>query len=100
VLDPVETNTVKSAIGQAWGLAQYWGTIGYIYRTDEKGTTHEIVIPLREIMNRKKPDVTLQARDVLYVPDASNRRITQEVVNMIMGMGPAVASASIYLARP
>ena len=36
-LDPVETNTVKSAIGQAKGLAQYWASTGYIYRMDEKG---------------------------------------------------------------
>jgi len=100
VLDPIEMNTVKSAIGQAKGLAQYWNSVGYIYRMDEKGTTHEIVIPLRKIMERKAADVTLQARDVLYVPDSSGRRITQEAVNMLMGMGPAVANALIYLERP
>ena len=65
VLDPIQTNTVKSAIGQAQGLAQYWGSTGYIYRTDEEGVTHEIIIPLRQIMGGKAPDVTLQARDVL-----------------------------------
>ena len=100
VLDPVELNTVKSAIAQARGLAQYWGTTGYIYRMDEKGATHEIAIPLRNIMNRKAPDVTLQARDVLYIPDSSGRRITQETVNMLMGMGPALTNALIYLNRP
>jgi protein involved in polysaccharide export with SLBB domain len=100
VLDPIEMNTVKSAIGQAKGLAQYWGTTGYIYRTDEKGSVHEIKIPLRDIMGRKAPDVTLQARDVLYVPDASNRRITQEIVTMLMGLGPAFTNALIYLNRP
>ncbi len=100
VLDPIEMNTVKSAVAQAKGLAQYWATKGYIYRLDDKGATHEIAIPLRDIMNRKAPDVTLQARDVLYVPDSSGRRITQESVNMLMGMGPAVANALIYLNRP
>ena len=48
--------------------------IRLVARTDEKGATHEIQIPLRDIMNRKAPDVTLQARDVLYVPDSSGRR--------------------------
>jgi len=99
VLDPIETNTVKSAVAQAWGLAQYWGSIGYIYRTDEKGATHEIVIPLREIMQRKAPDVTLQARDVLYIPDSSGRRITQETVTMLMGLGASATTALIYLSR-
>ncbi|MGA2711483.1 MAG: polysaccharide biosynthesis/export family protein [Bryobacteraceae bacterium] len=100
VLDPAETNTVKSAVAQAWGLAQYWNSIGYIYRTDEQGKTTEIVIPLRKIMERKAPDVTLQARDVLYVPDSSGRRITQETVTMLMGLGPAFTNALIYLNRP
>lgn len=99
VLDPVETNTVKSAIGQAKGLAQYWGSIGYIYRMDDKGATHEIEIKLRDIMNRKAPDVQLQARDILYVPDSSGRRITQETVTMLMGMGGAITAATIYVAR-
>jgi polysaccharide export outer membrane protein len=97
VLDPAETNTVKSAIGQAQGLAQYWNSIGYIYRTDEKGAPHEIAIPLRKIMERKAPDVVLQARDVLYVPDSSGRRITQETVTALMGVGPAVAGAMVYV---
>lgn len=96
VLDPIETNTVKSAVAQAKGLAQYWATIGYIYRMDDKGAVHEIEIPLRKIMNRKAPDVQLQARDVLYVPDSSGRRITQESVQLLMGMGPAVTNALIY----
>lgn len=99
-LDPAETNTVKSAVAQAMGLAQYWANTGYIYRTDEQGKTTEIVIPLRKIMERKAPDVTLQARDVLYVPDSSGRRITQETVTMLMGLGPAFTNALIYLNRP
>jgi len=96
VLDPLETNTVKSAVAQAKGLAQYYANTGYIYRMDEKGAVHEIEIPLRKIMTRKAPDVQLQARDVLYVPDSSGRRITQETVTMLMGMGPAVTNALIY----
>jgi len=99
VLDPIEMNTVKSAIAQAKGLAQYWNSIGYLYRMDEKGAIHEITIPLRNIMNRKAPDVTLQARDVLYVPDSSGRRITQETVTALMGMGPAITGALIYTMR-
>lgn len=99
VLDPIQTNTVKSAIGQAQGLAQYWGSTGYIYRTDDEGVTHEIIIPLRQIMGRKAPDVTLQARDVLYIPDSSGRRITQQTITALTGMGNAAAAALIYSSR-
>jgi polysaccharide biosynthesis/export protein len=96
VLDPIEMNTVKSAVAQAKGLAQYYASTGYIYRMDEKGAIHEMTIPLKNIMLRKAPDVTLQAHDVLYVPDSSGKRITQEMVTMLMGMGPAVTNALIY----
>lgn len=99
VLDPIETNTVKSAIAQAKGLAQYWASTGYIYRMDDKGATHEIAIPLRKIMDRKAPDVTLQAKDVLYVPDSSGRRITQETVTTMMNMAGGITAAMIYVTR-
>ena len=98
--DPVETNTVKSAIGQARGLAQYWAQQRLHLPHGREGHNHEIAIPLRKIMERKAPDVTLQARDVLYVPDSSGRRITQETVTMLMGLGPAFTNALIYLNRP
>ncbi len=99
VLDPIETNTVKSAVAQAKGLAQYWASTGYIYRMDDKGAVHEITIKLRDIMQRKAPDVQLQARDVLYVPDSSGRRITQETVTTLMGMGGGITAAMIYVFR-
>lgn len=99
VLDPIEINTVKSAIAQAQGLAQYWGSIGYIYRRDEKGAIHEIQIPLRRIMDRKAPDPELQAHDVLYVPDSSGRRITQETVTTLMNMGGGITAAMIYVLK-
>ncbi len=99
VLDPIETNTVRSAIAQAQGLAQYWASTGYIYRRDEKGAIHEIAIPLRKIMDRKAPDPELQAHDVLYVPDSSGRRITQETVTALMGMGSGLAVAMVYVLR-
>lgn len=99
VLDPIETNTVKSAVAQAKGLAQYWANIGYIYRMDDKGAIKEIQIPLRKIMERKEPDVQLQARDVLYVPDSSGRRITQETVTTMMNMAGGITAAMIYVLR-
>lgn len=99
-LDPAESNNVKSAVAQAKGLAQYWADIGYIYRMDEKGATHEIEIPLRKIMDRKAPDVALQAKDVLYVPDSSKRRITQEAVTTMMNMAGGITAAMIYVLRP
>ncbi len=99
VLDPGETNTVRSAIAQAQGLVPYYSHIAYIYRTDDKGTTHEIEVPLWKILQRKQPDITLQARDVLYIPDSSGRRIAQETVTALMGVGASLPATILYVYR-
>jgi polysaccharide export outer membrane protein len=91
-------NTVTTAIAQAQGTIQFYSHIAYIYRPDDKGM-HEITVELGKILARKSPDITLQARDVLYVPDSSGRRITQTTINSLTGLGSSAASALIYITR-
>jgi polysaccharide export outer membrane protein len=98
VLDGV-ANTVMTAIAQAQGTIQYYKHIIYIYRPDDKGTMHEITVNLGKIQARKEPDVTLQAHDVLYVPDSSGRRITQEAVTAMTSVGQALPTALLYVYR-
>lgn len=92
-------NTVVTAIAQAQGTIQYYSHTAYIYRPDDKGVLTEIPVNLGKILARKAPDVTLQAKDILYVPDSSGRRITQTTINSITGMGAAATSAAIYVLR-
>ncbi len=81
--------TVFKAIALAEGLSQYAGNVAYIYRPDDaKGTKNEIVVPLKSILTRKSPDVPLQARDILYIPDSSGKRNLERV----LGMGAGVAT--------
>jgi polysaccharide export outer membrane protein len=98
VLDTA-ANTVTTAIAQAQGTVQFYSHTAYIYRPDEKGVMHEIKVDLGKILARKEPDQTLQARDILYVPDSSGRRITQTTLNSITGLGASATSALIYMAR-
>jgi polysaccharide export outer membrane protein len=92
-------NTVMTAIAQAGGTIQYYRHVIYIYRPDATGARHEIEVDLGKIQTRKAPDVTLQARDILYVPDSSGRRIAQNMLNTLTGVSTAAASASIYALR-
>jgi len=92
-------NTVTTAIAQAQGTIQYFSHTAYIYRPDDKGVMHEIEVDLGKILARKKPDVTLQARDILYVPDSSKRRITQNTINSLTGLAAGATTASIYVLR-
>lgn len=92
-------NTVMTAIAQAGGTIQFYRHTIYIYRFDQTGARHEIEVNLGKIQGRKAPDVTLQARDILFVPDSSGRRITQNMLNSLTGVSTAAVSASIYVLR-
>jgi polysaccharide export outer membrane protein len=99
VLDPLSLNTVTSAIAQAQGLAQYADHNAFIYRTDDQGVKHTIPVPLWDILQRRKPDMILQARDTLYIPDSPRRRITQTALNSVTGVAGSAVVASIYVLR-
>ncbi len=92
-------NTVITAIAQAQGTIQYYSHTAYLYRPDDKGTMHEITVPLGKILARKQPDITLQAKDVLYIPDSSGRRIAQETVTALTSVAGGAAIALTYVLR-
>jgi len=89
------TTTVMTAIAQAQGLGDYHPDIAYIYRPDDQGVKHEIEVPLKEILKRKKPDVTLQAKDVLYVPDANGKKNFNLWMDRIAGVGTSAATGAL-----
>ncbi len=45
-----------------------------ILRKDASGTTREIPVDLKKILQRKAPDVAVVANDVLFVPDSLGKR--------------------------
>jgi polysaccharide export outer membrane protein len=91
------SNTVLTTVAQAGGTIQYFSHTAYIYRPDDKGAVHEIPVPLGDILKRKVPDITLQARDVLYVPDSTGRRLTQNMVTTMTGVGASAMLSLVYL---
>jgi protein involved in polysaccharide export with SLBB domain len=64
--DPSFNNTVTTAIAQAGGLIPSTPVEVFIVRIDDHGA-RRIPVALRDIMNRKKPDVMLQAGDTLRI---------------------------------
>jgi len=89
-------STVLTAIGQAKGLGMYRPTKAYIFRADATGTKHEIEVPLKAILTRKKPDVELQARDLLYIPNNRRGEINAQLITILSGVGASTASALVY----
>ena len=68
--------TVLKALAYAEGLDANAARTAYLYRADASGNRREIPIQLKQIMQRRSPDVGLEANDVLYIPNATGVRVT------------------------
>lgn len=88
--------TVLQMLALAEGLAPYASKEAYIYRREGNGNKNEIPIPLSKIMSRKSQDVTLQANDILYIPDNSGKRLRTTALDKILMFGSAGATALVY----
>jgi polysaccharide export outer membrane protein len=84
--------TVLQMVALAEGLAPYANKEAYIYRRQASGGKEEIPLPLQQILDRKSPDVVLQANDILYVPDNKGKRMTMATIDRVIGFGTTVGS--------
>jgi polysaccharide export outer membrane protein len=85
-------NSVLRMVALSEGLMPFAAKEAYIYRRDEKGAKQAIPVDLEKIMQRKSPDVALEADDLLYIPDNKTRRTTFTVIDRISAFGAATAS--------
>jgi polysaccharide export outer membrane protein len=88
--------SVLKALAVAEGLTPYAAKQAYIYRREASGAKNEITIELKQIMNRKSPDVPLMADDILYIPDAKGTRATLAALEKLLIFGTGASSALIY----
>jgi polysaccharide export outer membrane protein len=85
--------TVLKAVALCEGLTPFSGKVAYIQRADDKSSAKsEVTVELKKIMDRKAPDVELQPKDILYIPDNTGRRLTAGVLERLAGFGSATAS--------
>ena len=97
ITDGSESSIMK-ALALSEGLGDHAGHVAYIYR-QEGGAAgrNEIPVPLKKIMNRKSPDVALNANDILYIPDSTGRRVSAKVLESMVGVGAVLGSAALYV---
>jgi polysaccharide export outer membrane protein len=100
-----DESSVLRALSISEGLEPYASFTAYIYRVNPsssdapaggRSSNTEIPIDLKKIIDRKAPDVTLQAGDILYVPDRSGRRTFANVMEKVILFGGGVSAAAIY----
>ena len=96
ITDGSESSILK-ALAISGGLASFSRHTAYIYRVEGGRTGRtEIPINLKKILDRKSPDVALMANDILYVPDATGRRIGAKILETSLGMSLGTASLAVY----
>lgn len=89
--------TVLQLLALSEGLDAFHQDQAFIYRREGAGTKNEIPIELKQILQRKAPDVPLVANDILYVPDSRRKHITFSMLEKLLIFGStAGATALIY----
>ncbi len=88
--------TILKALALAEGLTRFATKQAYIYRPAD-GSKQEVLVELRKIMDRKSPDVALQAGDIFYVPDNRKGRLTSSVIDKVVSFGAGTASGALVL---
>jgi len=91
--------TVLKALAIAEGLEPFASKQAFVYRRGD-GKNQEVPVDLRKILDRKSPDVTLAANDILYVPDNRKQRVTMGVLDKTVGFATSTASGILILSRP
>ncbi|HYL35381.1 MAG TPA: polysaccharide biosynthesis/export family protein [Bryobacteraceae bacterium] len=96
--DASETSVLR-VLALSEGLDKFAAKEAYIYRREGRAGKNEIPIELEKIMQRKAPDVPLQANDILYIPDNKGRRSLARVMESVVAIGGGAAVASIYMIK-
>jgi polysaccharide export outer membrane protein len=96
IKDSAETSIMR-LLALSEGLMPYSAKQAFIYRKEASGGKNEIPIDLERIIQRKSPDVTLVANDVLYIPDRSGRKSVMAALEKSLPLGAAFGSALIWV---
>lgn len=91
--------SVMVALALSSGLKGHPASKAYIYRTEGgSGGRNEIPIPIKKIIDRKSPDVALMADDILYIPDATGRRVALSILQTSIPIAAALGTTMLYIA--
>jgi polysaccharide export outer membrane protein len=95
-LNDLGGSTVLKALAITQGTLPFSAKSAYVYRV-AVGTAErkEIPVPLRDILLRKAPDMSLMANDILYVPENAKAHLSASVLDRITGFGGNVGSSLI-----
>ena len=85
--------TVMKALALSEGLMPFASKQAYIYRRESATNgKNEIAIELKRLLDRKTPDIALEANDILYIPDNTKKRLSMTTLERVISFGSTTAS--------
>jgi polysaccharide export outer membrane protein len=91
-------SSVMKALAISGGLDDHPSHVAYIYRIEEGAVSRsEVPVELKRIMDRKAPDVALEANDILYIPTANGRRISSKILETSLAVSLGLGTALLYI---
>lgn len=93
-------SSVLKMLALSEGLMPYTDKQAFVYRREGgAGNRNEIPVELSRIIDRKQPDFTLQANDILYIPENRGRKMTMGALERLAGFSTATASGVLVYHR-
>lgn len=92
--------TVIKALAVSEGLAPFAAREAYIYRREDQdpaAAPREVPVALRQILDRKAPDLALGPNDILYIPDNRRARATANAIEKAVSFAAGTASGALIL---
>ncbi len=91
-------SSVMKALALSGGLDEHPSHVAYIYRVEAGAAGRsEMPIELKKIMDRKAPDVALEANDILYIPTSNGRRISSKILETSLAVSLGLSTALLYI---
>jgi polysaccharide export outer membrane protein len=99
-LEEASDTTLLKLLAVSEGVLPSSSKLAYIYRKQPgRDQREEVEVPLKQILSRKKPDIPIQADDILYIPENSGQRMTLSVLERVVGFGATTASGVLIYGR-
>jgi len=91
--------SVLKALALAEGLTPFSTKEAFVFRRVDLATkaATETSIPLRKILDRRAPDVQLEANDILYIPDNRSGHTTAAILERALSFAAGTASGALVL---
>ncbi len=100
-VDPVQGLTVVQALSLAWGPTMNAGASRAVLIREQKDGRTLTTLNLKRMLNGQDPDLPIQDRDILYVPDSFGKNLLNRTLESAVQstLGVSIYSALVYSQR-